>query len=231
MPKKAGLDTFWLKIIAIASMTLDHIGYVFFPQQTIFRIIGRLAFPIFAFLIAEGYSHTKNILKYELRLFLFSLISALPFYLVFGKWENVFFTLLGGLVSLDISGRVKNKWAGVLCMLVIAALTYPCDWGFVGVVTVFVFGKIKDKSFAAIFGVIAAISSYLLKRYFADVILGGGVFMLSRYTMIFAMILSLPLIMAYNGRQGYKIKHLFYIYYPVHLIVIWLINFVSFYTK
>lgn len=227
MQNKAGLDSFWLKVIAIISMTVDHIGYVFFPQMQIFRIIGRIALPIFAFLIAEGYSHTKNVRKYELRLFLFALISALPFYLVFGKWENVFFTLLGGLLSLDIADKVKNKWAGILCMLIIAALTYPCDWGFVGVVTVFAFAKIKDKSFAAIFGVIVAIFLYLAKRYFADVILGGSVFVFDRYTLIFAMLLSLPFIMAYNGKQGYKIKHIFYVYYPLHLAVIWLIDFVS----
>ena len=73
-----------LKIIALITMIIDHIGLVFFPEMVIFRIIGRMAFPIFAFFIAEGWYYTKNKKKYVLLLFVFMIISWVPFCLGLG---------------------------------------------------------------------------------------------------------------------------------------------------
>ena len=75
------MSSFVLKMIAIISMFIDHIGYVIFGKFSYFNYIGRLAFPIFAFQISEGYIHTKNLKKYFLRLFLFAIISQIPFML------------------------------------------------------------------------------------------------------------------------------------------------------
>ena len=76
------MSAFVLKIIAIITMFIDHIGYIFSNGKiSYFNYIGRLAFPIFAFQISEGYLHTKNLKKYFLRLFLFALISQIPFML------------------------------------------------------------------------------------------------------------------------------------------------------
>ena len=98
---KTNLDTDFLKLIAIVSMLIDHVGTVFFPQYPVFRWIGRLAFPIFAYSLTVGLLYTRNIRKYLIRLGIFALISQ-PFYtFAFHPWDwqtewmvmNIFFTL------------------------------------------------------------------------------------------------------------------------------------------
>ena len=94
-----GLNTFTLKMIAIISMLVDHIGHIFFPEVMIFRIVGRIAFPIFAYVLAEGIYYTKDITKYMMRLGIFALLSEIPYDLaIMGSMlefshQNVFFTL------------------------------------------------------------------------------------------------------------------------------------------
>jgi len=78
------MSSFVLKIIAIITMFIDHVGYAIFGKFSFFNYIGRIAFPIFAFQISEGYSHTKDLKKYFLRLFIFAIISQVPF-MLFGK--------------------------------------------------------------------------------------------------------------------------------------------------
>lgn len=76
-------DTGFLKVIAFITMAIDHIGYIFFPEEIIWRIIGRISFPIFAYCVVLGYLHTKNLRKYFLRLLGFSFISQLPYTVCF----------------------------------------------------------------------------------------------------------------------------------------------------
>ena len=93
-----GINTFTLKCIAIISMLIDHIGMVLFPEQLIFRMIGRLAFPIFAYVLVEGFFYTKNINKYLLRLGVFAIVSEVPFDLAYsGKWFS--FTAVVAVIS------------------------------------------------------------------------------------------------------------------------------------
>ena len=93
-----GINTFTLKLIAILSMTIDHIGYLLFPKVTLLRIVGRIAFPIFAYLIAEGFVHTGDVKKYLLRLGIFAILSEIPYDLVISgnvldlEQQNIFFT-------------------------------------------------------------------------------------------------------------------------------------------
>ena len=97
------MTSFWLKIIAAVTMLIDHTGAVFFPQLAVFHIVGRLSFPIYAFLAAEGASKTHRKSRYLLRLGIFALLSEAPFRLAFSLgWENplprnVLFTLLCGV--------------------------------------------------------------------------------------------------------------------------------------
>ena len=99
---KKGLNSFQLKCIAIVTMLIDHIGAIIFPTQMGFRIIGRFSFPIFCFLLVEGFHHTKDVKKYMIRLGIFALISEIPYDLAFRnvflefERQNVFFTLLLG---------------------------------------------------------------------------------------------------------------------------------------
>ncbi len=99
------MTNFVLKIIAMVTMFLDHFGYALYGQFSSFNYIGRLAFPIFAFGISEGYAHTKSKKNYCIRLFMFAIISQAPFMLfcsIFrtGFMLNIFFTLLIGLIAI-----------------------------------------------------------------------------------------------------------------------------------
>lgn len=97
-----------LKVIAMFTMLIDHIGYLFFPNMMIFRTIGRIAFPIFAYLIGIGYDHTSSLKKYMLRLFIFALITQIPYSffnrnITFESYNlNILFTLLLGLVFIHL---------------------------------------------------------------------------------------------------------------------------------
>src|SRR5699024_2332190 len=100
------LSGFQLKCIAILSMALDHTGAVLFPQEIWLRCAGRLAFPVFCFLIVEGFVHTHDVYRYMARLGVFALISEIPYDLAFRgvclefAYQNVFFTLLIGIVMM-----------------------------------------------------------------------------------------------------------------------------------
>lgn len=99
------MTSFALKCIAMLTMFVDHTSVAFFSHTTLFNVIGRIAFPIFAFQISEGYVHTKNFKKYLLRLFVFALVSQIPFMLFKSIFTNsfginIFGTLFFGLLSI-----------------------------------------------------------------------------------------------------------------------------------
>ena len=105
------MSAFVLKVIALISMVCDHSSYVIFGRFSFLNYIGRIAFPIFAFQITEGYTHTRNLKSYLLRLFAFSLISQAPFMLftsiISSKFSlNIFFTLFLGLISITLFDRL-----------------------------------------------------------------------------------------------------------------------------
>lgn len=108
------MTSFILKCIAMATMFVDHFGDAYFKNTTLMNLVGRIAFPIFAFQISEGYIHTKNLKKYFLRLFLFAVISQIPFYLFNSIFKpdftiNVFGTLFLGLLSIYVYDKIVNS--------------------------------------------------------------------------------------------------------------------------
>ena len=154
--QKFGVSGSALKCIAMASMLTDHIGYVLFPQYLILRMIGRLAFPIYCFLLVEGAMHTGNIRKYEIRLLAFALISELPFdYAFYGgiRWEsqNVFFTLLFGVLAIDLAQQSKNKlMVGLIFVLMVAAAeVMGTDYGGAGIVFIFCYYLLYDRKYGS----------------------------------------------------------------------------------
>jgi len=216
------MSSFVLKIIAIITMFIDHIGYYIFGKFSFFNYIGRIAFPIFAFQISEGYIHTKNLKKYFLRLFIFAIISQIPF-ILFKKaitndfTLNIFFTLLLGLISIYIYDKSKHKIIAIILAILIGLLANfsHCDYGFYGVTIIFLFYIFKTsiiKSSTAF--IIATTIKYLItmiKYGFYDIYL---------YLLISTLI-PILFISLYNGKKGKSTKYLLYLFYPIHLLLIY----------
>lgn len=218
-----------LKIIAVFGMICDHIRYVlpaFDNEYT--KILGRIAFPIFAFLITEGYSHTKNIKKYIIRLGIFSLISQIPFLMfVWGcnlttEFElNVIFTMLIGVLALLVYDKIQNKiskFLGII-LLVILAEILKTDYGAVGVMTILNFYIFKDtKILKYLLFLLICIGKLFLYR---NLNINYIIFILP---YIIGYIFSIIPIALYNKKIGkFKLKYFFYIFYPLHMFIFFIL--------
>lgn len=241
------MTSFCLKIIALITMFCDHFSYAFFRHFTFFNLIGRIAFPIFAYQISEGYIHTQNIKKYFLRLGIFAIISQIPFSLFIYKISNnsldsilslnVFFTLFLGLLSIflydyfiKLSHKRKTNLAensflstykilGIVIVLLIGyiAKILNTDYGFWGILVVFAFYVFKNDKLAMVISFIAL----CIIKYGISIINYG-------YNYIYVLlciftILPVAIISFYNGKQGRKIKYLLYFFYPLHLLFLYFI--------
>jgi len=186
-------------------MTIDHIGWLFFPELTLLRIIGRFAFPIFAYQITLGYQKTKNIYDYMLRLFVFSIISQIP-YMLLTDGLNIFFTLLIGLIMIYLKDKT-NTIVGFFPLV----LTYitDFDYGVYGLLVIYGFYIFKDNKFKL--AISMAFLTIIFSIYYRIP------------TQAFSM-LALPLIF-YEFKKGITInKYAFYSYYPLHLLILGLIR-------
>jgi len=210
-----------LKITALITMIIDHYGAIFQGNIIIYRIIGRLAFPIYCFLLVEGYTHTSNIKKYALRLIAFAFISEIPFDLAFfGKigfeHQNIFFTLFIGLTAIYFIDNKEGKYSTNSAFIIIAAsitaTLLRTDYQFIGIIYILAFyftrNQAKHKKFLTIGLIMFAVN------------LSAG--MLQQFSL-----LALIPIYFYNKKEGRKSKILqmsFYTAYPLHLIIFYLIN-------
>lgn len=201
-----------LKILAMIIMIIDHLGAILFPEHTWMRIIGRLAFPIFAFFIAEGFAYTKNIKKYIFRMAVFALITEPIFDLAFAgrlTWanQNVMFTFLFAIVGMYFASR-QNSVAGYVIIVLAGLLAEICgtDYGCFGVLLVYVYHIMQKE--------------YVKKHISAAVLLVVGAEGIQRY----AVLSTLPLIL-YNGKKGINLKYLFYAFYPAHLLILFVIKY------
>lgn len=219
-----------LKLIACIAMLLDHMA-AFLPgdfmgmTDTLFMIgekavtmrlimnsIGRIAFPIFAFLITEGFVHTHDLRKYGLRLLIFAFISEIPWNLarsgdLLCPRQNVFFTLLLGYLGLCMIEYFRNdrrKMAGALVLLLLISLFLRADYGSFGFGFIILLYVLRDKKF-----IMAVIACCVLPSRW----IGGAGF--------------IPILM-YNGNRGFTkgkwTKYAFYIFYPLHLLVLYLVR-------
>lgn len=250
MNSKKGLTGSALKIIAISTMLIDHIGAVVLEKYIIkagiynieaanffeafnisdpcgltyiiMRLIGRVAFPVFCFLLIEGFLHTRSVAKYALRLGAFGLISEVAFDLAFhGKpfywqYQNVFWTLLLGLLAIwgikllseKLDGRINRVLLIIINIILVAAASFTAellktDYGMTGILTIVVM--------------------YIMRKSRVREMLGGCIVLTVlnpiEITSFFAVLLAAK----YNGERGLKHKYMFYMFYPAHLLVLALI--------
>lgn len=219
-PKSGILNGNALKLIAAVTMLCDHAGLMFFPKLHIMRIIGRLAFPIFAFMIAEGCHYTKNRLRYFLSVFLMGVLCQTVYY-IFSRdtYLNILLTFSCsiGLIYLLQEWKARQDYRILLLFAVATVLIYglnrliDLDYGFWGIMVpvaaAFCHPPRGEK-----------IDSF--QNYINIGMLGVALIMLavrSSSTQSYSL-LALPLLLLYSGKRGKRgLKYAFYLFYPLHL--------------
>ena len=233
-----GISGSTLKFLAVVTMLIDHIGLAVFMRLRLagrdsqellniyhtMRDIGRFAFPVYCFMLVEGLEHTRNRWKYAARLGVFALISEIPFDLAFSskvlefRFQNVFFTLAIGLVTLIILDKIQhenlcpgNPQAAALLKTVLASLTAAggmlmaeflrTDYDWRGVACILLLYFLRKRRVWQ-----------LLATYVAFVVLLGEIVALPAFLML----------ALYRGKKGFSGKAFFYGFYPLHLILLYL---------
>ncbi len=223
---KTNMDTNFLKLIAILSMTVDHVGGAFFPQYPVFRWIGRLAFPLFCYCMTVGMLYTSDIKKYFLRLGIFALVSQ-PFWILAFNSEdflgnlfnlNIFFTLLVSLMA-AWGAKEKKWWLLIAGVLLLSFINF--DYSITGLVLMLIFYYCRNRPWL---GILLYTLSYLpaLNGYMEDPLalkLGGHAVGFEIFCL-----LALPLIYCHTNVRPKINKWFFYLYYPAHLLAIFLIG-------
>ena len=227
---KKGLTGNQLKLIALAAMTVDHVGMILFPSQLLFRVIGRLAFPVFAYMIAEGCLHTRSMGRYIGMLAIVAAVCQGAYFFAMGSlYQCIMVTFclsvcLWWLVRRAMEKRNVFSWAmaavGILAVffiteilpVILAGTDFSVDYGFLGVIlpVAICCGRTKGEKLCAAAAILFAMGWQLgILQWFS--------------------LFSLPLLALYNGQRGKrKLKYFFYIYYPAHLVIIYFASFLIF---
>lgn len=237
--RRFGISADMLKIFACVFMLMDHMWATVIPGNNWLTYVGRMTFPIFAFMVSEGFVHTSNYKKYVTRLLVFALISEVPFDLMYASTvffpfhQNVMFTLLLGLLAIGAYDKArKNPTAKqviisslllVVCVLLGGVLFV--DYSMMGVITVLGFYVVREFPFTKIWQ--AALLILLNIVFFSGqtIPVTLGSFSFDFTTQGFA-VFSLIFIWLYNGQKGTHSKALqygFYAFYPVHALILYLI--------
>ena len=214
-----------LKNIAVVSMVIDHCAYYLMDGNTmaydVMRCFGRIAFPVFAFLVAEGFANTRNRMRYFISLLLFAAVSEVPWYLLNGAdgTHNVMFTLALGVSALAVFERLREH--RILCCFFILLTAWLATWlgtdyEWRGVLLIVV---------SYLFGIIRSMNTPIILRRMMQLLF---VFPLMMHYGIIGALLACAVIFLYDGTRGFihgnVAKYGFYAFYPVHLITILIIN-------
>ncbi|MCI6203928.1 MAG: conjugal transfer protein TraX [Lachnospiraceae bacterium] len=243
-----GISGYWLKMIAVITMLIDHSAATILERilvqmpswapatvdnweqwyrlDLLLRGIGRMAFPIYCFLLVEGFHYTHSRRKYAARLFVFALISEVPFDMALNQsvlefsYNNVFFTLFLGLLVIMAADWVMERFSsdnltseiGRITLLVVigmvgcalASYVISCDYGASGVIAIYIMYLLRSKQ----------------ELGFALAVVSLGVF--SGELELLALLMLIPLHF-YNGTRGKQHKYFFYAFYPLHLLLLALI--------
>ena len=218
------MTIFTIKIIACITMILDHIKYAIpITENWITIYLGRIAFPLFAFFITEGYIHTSNLKKYFKRLFIFGLISQIPFMLfrtLVGDWKmlNIMFTLLLGLLAITAYDKINKKYISIpICIFFIAlGEILKVDYGWFGVALVILIYLCRNRKCTLMILYIALLIMFFC---YNKMLVFHHIYI--KYFICY--LIPIIFIILYNGKQGRKLKYFFYAFYPVHMIVLYII--------
>lgn len=238
-PVQTNLNTDFLKLIAFATMTIDHIGYVFFPYEMWLRIIGRIAFPLFAYCLAVGCIYTKNPKKYAVRLLLFALVSQpfyslafypvntaelfnpenyVDFYSAFSNISsclklNIGFTLLLALCAVEMLKRKKWLPFGIIILISVWDGFEYSSYGVVLVIFMYIFCQKDTDLFGLIIGLYLCLSFLDSPNYvFMGIALNAQGFAVS----------ALPLLLIHPKVKIKIPRILNYGFYPLHIFIIYL---------
>ena len=224
------MSVFVIKCIAAIFMVVDHIKYAFPALNNNFTLyFGRISFPLFAFGIVQGYKHTKDLKRYVKRLILLGLFSQIPFSLFTSLPTldvvslNINFTFVLGILAIIAYDKSKNKLKGLVYALLIGLLgnITLVDYGFYGVILIFslyIFNESKLKTLLTSGLVITLKYLYRILKY------NNGIF--SEYYIMNWICSMLPLfiLLLYNGKRGKNFKWFFYVFYPLHLLILYVIS-------
>ena len=240
--RKIETTSFSLHILAMVFMLCDHLWGTIVPGNDWLTCVGRLAFPIYAFMIVEGYFHTKNIKKYVGRLLLFAVLSEIPFNLAMGSslfypiHQNVLWSFLLSIGLIRWNENVKEKHllkrilvgTASVCIGYLVGLITFVDFYHAGVLSVLAFYFFRKKQWWCYLGQLIClwyIHVEMLGGFFYEVQILGQTYWIARQG--FALLALIP-IWLYRGKQGYHSKALqygYYAFYPVHLLILGLLKF------
>ncbi len=221
------MSSFALRLLALLAMFADHAGLALFPAIGAFRCVGRLSFPIYCFLLVQGFTHTHDLRAYARRLLLFALVSEVPFdLLIFGRLaspveQNVLFSLLFGLMALYAARALPPLKAAIINVtLCMAAMAARVSYGWLGValcLSVYYAGASRVRLLVCMGGA--------LLLYSMSLSLSGVTH--SWVLVSFCALLALAPLLSYNGKRGPRhptLTALFYAAYPLHLLLLYLIR-------
>lgn len=244
MNKKLRIETtsMSLHIMAMAFMLCDHLWGTIIPGNDWLTCIGRISFPIFAFMIVEGYFHTSNLKKYVCRLLVFAVLSEIPFNLAMGSsafypiHQNVLWSFLIsiGLIYLNEKAKRMDKvWIRILTgsmtviLGAIIGLVTMVDFYHAGILTVLVFYFFRKRKWWGYIGQLLClwyINTELLGGLGYEIQFFGQNYFLLRQGLA---VLALIPIWLYHGKQGYhskKLQYAYYAFYTLHLLILGIIK-------
>lgn len=248
----AGLSSFDLKILAIVGMTFNHIGNAFGDAlplwvKVLCIVAGCITFPVMAFLLSEGYRHSRNRIHYGFRLFVCGLLSLVPFCIV-ADWRalNIMFTLLLCLWIIALYEKMQHRFLFWLFFGLAVLANAAMDWPIAAVPLALCFHAVKNKNtrrraataIVWLFGALPMLAACVIPQEAVPV---EGLRQIFEYCytdfgtpwadalpyVLFyfsAPIAAMPLLDRYNGTRGRAVKYLFYLYYPLHLWILALVK-------
>ena len=226
------MSSFALKLLAALFMLIDHTGDAIIGKYSFLNLIGRMAFPIFCFQLVQGYIHTKDKKKHLSKLLLFAIISQIPFSLFQSTYTtefhvNVLFTMFIGTLAIYYCEKNKNKYLKIVIVIIASILNelIKADYGYFGVILISVIyyfeasTNIKNKKIKQIIAIFLLCNLRYIPRMIAYPQHMDSYFLQGIFTS-----LSVIFICLYNHKEGPKLKYFFYIFYPLHMLILYFIH-------